>query len=69
MTKFTPVLASEMTAAQLLDMSSGEFRSLVEAGALPRGREIAPGVLRWDVEHLKRIGRGDLASGFDEVEW
>lgn len=33
-----PILASETGAARLLDMKLAGFRSLVEAGHLPRGR-------------------------------
>lgn len=67
MGRIAPFLASEATAAQLMDMSPKEFRSLVEGGHLPRGREIAPGVVRWDAEALRRIGRGDAIE--DGIEW
>jgi hypothetical protein len=53
----------------LLDMSTAEFRRLVEAGALPRGREIAPGLRRWDTEELRKIVRGDATEGLDGVSW
>ena len=57
MTPLTPIFASERTAARLLDMSVGEFQRLVSEGALP-----PPGPLnRWDVEELRRIGKGDAA--------
>ena len=59
MTAPCPILASETTAAKLLDMKPGEFRALVEAGHLPRGREIAPGVVRWDVDALAKIAAGE----------
>jgi len=55
MSQHLPILATEATAAKLLDMKSNEFRRLVEAGHLPRGREIAPGLLRWPVEDLRWI--------------
>lgn len=63
-----PILASESTAARLLDLSLTEFRRLVREGLLPPGREIAPGVIRWDVETLRRIVTGERArpdTGFD----
>ena len=62
-----PILASDTTSAALLDMKPAEFRSLVAAGALPRGREIAPGVVRWDTERLRAIGRADAMDG--DYEW
>lgn len=65
--KHIPILASETSAARLLDMKPTEFRSLVEAGHLPRGREIAPGVLRWDTEALRRIASGEAIEG--GIEW
>jgi hypothetical protein len=64
-----PILASEQTAARLLDMRLADFRALVEADRLPRGREIAPGLVRWDVEDLRRVARGEAASGMDDVKW
>lgn len=59
----SPILASDKTAAALLDMRLAEFRRLVEAGVLPPGREIAPGLVRWDTEQLRAIGRGDVMDG------
>ena len=48
-------------------MKPAQFRELVEAGALPRGREIAPGLVRWDTEQLRAIGRGELMDG--DYQW
>lgn len=62
-----PILASEMSAARLLDMKLPEFRSLVEAGHLPRGREIAPGVLRWVTDDLRKIACGEAIDG--GIDW
>lgn len=56
-----PLFANERSAARLLDMKPAEFRELVQNGHLPRGEEIAPGFLRWRVEDLQKIARGDLA--------
>lgn len=67
MPRVTPILAGEETAAKLLDMKPAEFRALVQAGHLPRGREIAPGLVRWDAEALRQIGRGDAIEG--GIEW
>ena len=64
-----PILASETTAAKLLDMKPAEFRALVDRGHLPKGFEIVPGVERWDVDGLRRIGRGDAIDGMDGVKW
>ncbi len=63
MSTVVPILAGESLAAKLLDMKPGEFRSLVERGLLPRGREIAPGLVRWTVEELKRIATGEAIDG------
>lgn len=62
-----PILASEARAARLLDMKLTQFRSLVEAGHLPRGREIAPGVLRWVTDDLRKIASGEAIEG--GIEW
>lgn len=62
MTRHTPILASDKTAAALLDLTPAEFRCLVECGSLPRGRELAPGVVRWDTEELRRIAKGEPAD-------
>jgi hypothetical protein len=50
-----------------LDLKPVEFRALVEAGHLPRGREIAPGTVRWNVEDLRRIASGGAMDGFEDV--
>ncbi|GGH53132.1 hypothetical protein GVY41_09065 [Frigidibacter albus] len=68
MARFTPILACETTAAQLLDMKPAEFRAAVEAGHLPRGRELVPGLVRWPVEDLKRIASGDAIEG-GGIQW
>ncbi|ESQ76919.1 hypothetical protein AEYBE204_18760 [Asticcacaulis sp. YBE204] len=52
-----------------MDMSVSEFRSLVEAGSLPRGREIAPGFVRWVVDDLRLIASGRAADGMDDIKW
>lgn len=67
MSKHTPLFATEASAAQLLDMKAAEFRALVEAGHLPKGREIAPGLVRWPVEDLRKIASG---AAIDEgIDW
>lgn len=63
-----PLWASETTAAKLLDMKPREFRALVEDGHLPRGREIAPGMIRWDADELRAIGQGDAVDGMGGVQ-
>jgi len=62
-----PLFAGETNAAALLDMKPAEFRALVEGGHLPRGKEIAPGFVRWDVPALQKILKGEAAEG--EMEW
>lgn len=69
MTRTAPILASEATAAKLLDLKPAEFRKLVDAGHLPRGRELAPGLPRWDVASLARIVRGEAVDGMEDVTW
>jgi predicted DNA-binding transcriptional regulator AlpA len=69
MTAAGPILAAERTAAALLDLRPAEFRKLVEAGHLPRPREIAPGVTRWDVAALRQLAAGELADGLGDVAW
>jgi predicted DNA-binding transcriptional regulator AlpA len=66
--RLAPILADDKDAAALLSMKPTEFRALVEAGHLPKPREIAPGFPRWDVEELRRIARGDADFG-DEMQW
>lgn len=61
MKRLTPFFASEKTAAELLDMKPAEFRELVRAGHLPKGEEIAPGVPRWETDHLRNLHAGKLA--------
>lgn len=67
--RLTPMLASDRTAAALLDLKPAEFRKLVEGGHLPRGREIAPGLTRWDTEELRRIASGEAIEGQGEIPW
>lgn len=67
MSAFTPLFAGERTAALLFDMKYAEFTKLVDQGHLPRPREIG-GFKRWDIEELRRIIRGDAATG-EAMEW
>lgn len=67
-TRLAPIFANERTAAQLLDMRPSEFLALVEAGHLPRAKDIA-GFKRWDVRELHRIISGDCIDGMRNVEW
>lgn len=53
----------------MLDLSPRDFARLTAEGALPKGREIAPGLVRWDVEALRRIARGDAIDGMSDVDW
>jgi hypothetical protein len=69
MSAVAPILASEPTAAKLLDLKLAEFRSLVEAGVLPRGRELAPGLRRWAVDELRLIATGRASEGMDDIKW
>lgn len=68
MARFTPLAAKESTAAQLLDMSVGEFRAGVEAGHLPEAKIIA-GEKRWDTKLLELVVSGELVDGHEEISW
>lgn len=68
MTSVVLLFANERTAAKLLDMKPAAFRGLVNDGHLPEPRDIA-GHKRWDVEELRQIARGDIASGMGSVDW
>ena len=57
----TPLHAADATAAALMDMKTADFLAHVNAGHLPSGKEIAPGVIRWDVDELRSIAKGELA--------
>ncbi|MDJ0858639.1 MAG: hypothetical protein QNI90_18715 [Dinoroseobacter sp.] len=68
MASLAPILASERSAAKLLDMKPADFRSLVDAGVLPKPAKIGE-FERWDVEQLRAIASGDLANGPGVIEW
>ncbi len=65
----TPLFASDVTAARLLDLRTGQFMDLVRQGHLPPGREIAPGVLRWNTEDLRRISNGESGDVWGGIDW
>lgn len=69
MSRATPLLASETTAARLLDLGTRQFRTLVEEGHLPKGHEIAPGVVRWDTDLLKKISNGQVTGDWEQIQW
>lgn len=66
MSRWPPILASEKTAAALLDLKPAEFRSLVERGALP-GPQDLDGFDRWRVADLEAICTG-IAMDSEEFE-
>ena len=65
----TPIFASDVTAARLLDLRTSQFIDLVRQGHLPPGREIAPGVLRWNTEDLRRISDGERSDVWGGIDW
>lgn len=65
----TPFMASETTAARLFDLDTRKFNKLVADGHFPQGVEIAPGVLRWDTEMLKKVASGGGADGWGQIDW
>jgi len=60
-------MVKERTAAQLLDMGMAQFRALVQSGALPPPRRIAPGVERWYFPDLDAIAKGEVPEGV--ISW
>ena len=64
-----PLMASDTTAARLFDLTTPQFLKLVEDRHLPPGREIAPGVLRWDTEDLRRIFNGQGGDSEGGIDW
>lgn len=69
MAKVDPIMVSEATAAKMLELSPQMFRDLTRTGVLPKGREIVPGLMRWDVELLRSIARGERVEGMGDVDW
>ena len=67
MARPAPLFADERTAAALFCMKQKEFRALVDAGHLPRPKDLG-GLERWDMEQLQAIARGDGAGG-GSIEW
>jgi hypothetical protein len=63
------MLASEKTAAQLLDMKPADFRRLVERGRLPPPTLVGGEFERWDAQELYRIAKGDAVDGPGGIEW
>jgi hypothetical protein len=66
--RLVPLLASEATAAKLMDMPVAEFRRLVQGGHLPGPVRIGDAE-RWPTEDLVRIAKGEAAEGLGDVRW
>jgi hypothetical protein len=66
MAKFDPIMVRETTAAQMIECDVVTFRDLVRLGYLPPPRNIGGNIMRWDVEALRSIARGDIQGLFDE---
>lgn len=69
MASVQPIMVSAATAAKMLDLPFSEFKRLVAQGVLPRGREIAAGIIRYDVDSLRAISRGERIDGMGDVDW
>lgn len=67
MTQLSPILASERSAAKLLDMKPTQFRALVACGALPAPVRIGSHE-RWDVEQIRNILSGKAARPCEDFE-
>lgn len=63
-----PLFVCHAKAAQLLDVKPAEFLGLVADGHLPKGKEIAPGYVRWSVDDLRLIGSGGAVEG-GGIQW
>ncbi len=68
MSRPAPIFADERMAAAMLCMKPAEFAAAVKAGHLPRPRTIMPGVKRWNVDELRRIGTGEGIEG-EDISW
>lgn len=64
-----PIAVRETKAAQMLDLPVSEFRRLVAVGALPKGRELAPGIVRWNWGHIEAIRRGLTMDHPPDTHW
>lgn len=53
----------------MFDLDARKFKTLVAEGYFPPGFEIAPGVMRWDTETLKRIANGGGPDGWEQIHW
>ncbi|MDO5528687.1 MAG: hypothetical protein Q4F71_04715 [Paracoccus sp. (in: a-proteobacteria)] len=67
MKHFRPPFVNETNAARFLDMKPAEFRCLVSEGHIHDGKEIAPGVKRWQTDQLAKIASGDAIE--QVMEW
>lgn len=68
MASLAPIFANETNSARLLDLKPAEFRALVDAGHLPKGKPLG-GFVRWNVEELRQIARGEAVTGMGSVQW
>lgn len=64
----SPLFANESNATALFDLKRTEFLTLVDAGALPPGKEIVPGLVRWVVAELEAIGNDCAALPEEDIE-
>jgi hypothetical protein len=64
--KAKPIFADEETAAALFCLGILDFRALVEGGHFPPPRDLG-GFLRWHVDSLEKIAKGDAMDG--GFEW
>lgn len=60
-----PILASERTAARLLDMPQSKFSRYVRNGALPAPVRVGED-MRWRVADLEKIASGEAARPPEE---
>ena len=74
-----PPLVNDVLAARYLDMSVSQFRTLVDAGRLPKGREVfGSSMVRWrraeldaaiDLDFGLPANKAGLLAAADGTEW
>ena len=62
-----PLFADERLAARLLSMRIEELRAAEQH--LPAKVEVIPGVNRWRVADLEKLGNPDAAQDMDGINW
>ncbi len=67
MGRIAPIAVAERTAAKMMDMTSSDFKRLVDAGSLPPPVSLS-GLERWLVSDLEAVLKGS-AMNAEEFTW